>query len=109
VGELDGVLEDLVLERLLAEQALKLTDLCFELLHLGLGHHAFARAKASERALLLEPAPTKHEARPDAVLPRDGGGPRRLGSGPRGPPPMRSTSGPGRRAPAACSPAALLT
>ena len=38
-SDLDGLLQDLVLERLAPQQALKLADATLERFHFGLGHH----------------------------------------------------------------------
>src|SRR5215204_4648130 len=63
--------QDLVLERLLAEQALQLTDLLMGRTQLGGRNHLLAGAGGGQRALRHQPAPGEELVARDAMMPRD--------------------------------------
>ena len=63
--------QDLVLERLLAEQALQLTDLLMRRTQLGGRNHLLAGAGGGQRAPRYQPAPGEELVARDAMTPRD--------------------------------------
>ena len=63
--------QDLVLERLLAEQALQLTDLLMGRTQLGGRNHLLAGAGGGQRALRDQSAPGEELVARDARTPRD--------------------------------------
>src|SRR5215207_9163348 len=68
---LDRLAQDLVFERLLAEQALKLTDLLMGRTQLGGRNHLLAGTGRRQRALRHQPAPGEELVARDAMTPRD--------------------------------------
>src|SRR5215204_6842738 len=63
--------QDLVLERLLADQALQLTDLLMGRTQLGGRNHLLAGTGRRQRALRHQPAPGEELVVRDAMTPRD--------------------------------------
>jgi len=66
-----GLAQDLVLHRLLAEQALELADLALERPVLRRRHDLLASTRRGQRALRHQPAPCEQLVAGDPVPPRD--------------------------------------
>ena len=70
-GVLHCFLEDFVLQRLLAEHALKLGDFCAGRRQLGCRHDCFTSGDSGQSTLALELAPLEQQPSGDAFLASD--------------------------------------